>query len=315
MIISASRRTDIPAFYSGWLMKRIREGFFFKVNPYNVNQVKGVSLHPEDVAALVFISKYPAPLLEHLEELDRRGYNYIFQYTLNDYDAALEPKVPPLDKRIQVFKEISSHVGRGRVTWRYDPIVYSNRTDVAYHLERFKKLAEVLGPYSTRVIISFLDFYPKMEKRMEQVEEKYGIIFQDIMECGEQLAELCHSLKDIALANNLEIQSCAEEDELVNEIIKPGSCIDPDQLNDLFGLKLKNGKDPYQREGCLCTTAEDMGSYDTCLFNCTYCYASKGAVAVKRRTARHNPESSTLLGDCNRQFHRQQPLFGKPGER
>ena len=125
MIISASRRTDIPAFYSEWFMNRIREEYFYKVNPFNKNQVKGISLAPEDVDAIVFWSKHPKPIIPHLKKLNEKGYNYYFQYTMNNYPEILEPNLPELSKRIDVFKKLSSQTSPKQVVWRYDPIIYT----------------------------------------------------------------------------------------------------------------------------------------------------------------------------------------------
>jgi hypothetical protein len=133
MIISASRRTDIPAFYAEWFIKRIRAGFCIVPNPMNAKQTPIISLRPEDVDAIVFWSKNPSPLLPYLNELDQRGFNYYFQFTLNDYPRALEPNVPYLNTRLQIFKELSERIGSSRVVWRYDPIVISNFTDYQFH--------------------------------------------------------------------------------------------------------------------------------------------------------------------------------------
>jgi len=123
MIISASRRTDIPAFYADWFMTRIREGFFHRVNPFNSKQVSAFSLKPEHLDAICFWTKNPKPLLQHLDELDQQGYNYYFQFTLNPYNKTFEPHVPALEERIATFKELAGRIGSERVVWRYDPII------------------------------------------------------------------------------------------------------------------------------------------------------------------------------------------------
>src|SRR6056297_3462321 len=132
MIISASRRTDIPAFYSDWFMNRIREGYYFKVNPFNKNQKKGISLDSKEVDMIVFWSKYPEPMIEYIDELSSKGYNFYFQYTLNNYPEILEPRLPDLEKRIEVFKKLSEKIGKKRVIWRYDPIIISNKTPMEF---------------------------------------------------------------------------------------------------------------------------------------------------------------------------------------
>ena len=139
MIISASRRTDIPAFYSEWFMNRIRAGYCTMVNPYNRNQVSYVSLQPEDVDVIVFWTKNPLPLIHHLKELDDRGFRYYFQYTLTGYPVSIEPNVPGIDKEIDTFKKLSGLIGPAKVIWRYDPIK-STPTYSIFCLKRFRSI-------------------------------------------------------------------------------------------------------------------------------------------------------------------------------
>ena len=162
MIISASRRTDIPGFFVDWFMDRIREGYFTSVNPFNRSQHKVVSLKPEDVDCIIFWTKYPAPLLDQLPILDELGYRYYFQFTLNDYPDLFEPKVPPLPLHLDVFRELSEKIGKEKVIWRYDPIILSNLTSSEYHMEKFDYLTEHLTPYTDRVIISFWIYTEKL---------------------------------------------------------------------------------------------------------------------------------------------------------
>jgi DNA repair photolyase len=159
MIISASRRRDIPAFYADWFMNRVREGYFHRVNPFNSNQVSGFSLKPEDVDPICFWTKNPRPLMKHLNELDERGLKYYFQLTLNPYDKTIEP--PTLEERIATFKELASLVGPERVVWRYDPIILSSVTPVEWHLEQVEQIATKLQDATRRLVFSFYDFYGK----------------------------------------------------------------------------------------------------------------------------------------------------------
>jgi hypothetical protein len=158
MIISASRRTDIPAFYSDWFMNRVREGYFYRVNPFNSNQISGFSLKPEDVDAICFWTKNPRPLKQHLDELDERGLNYYFQFTLNPYDQTFEPHVPSLEERIATFQELAGHIGPQRVVWRYDPVILSSDTPVPWHQEQVEQIAAQLKSATRRMVFSFCDF-------------------------------------------------------------------------------------------------------------------------------------------------------------
>ncbi|MFW6281743.1 MAG: DUF1848 domain-containing protein [bacterium] len=309
MIISASRRTDIPAFYSEWFMNRIRNEYFYKVNPFNKNQVKGISLAPKDVDAIVFWSKQPKPMLPHLKELNEKGYNYYFQYTMNNYPEILEPNLPELSKRIEVFKKLSSQTSPKQVVWRYDPIIHSSITPIDFHLEKFDYIASEICNYTERVVISFLDIYGKTKRKLKKLQKNNDIEFKDIVEYNDKLIKISTEIKKIANNYGLEIESCGELDNDSAKIIKPGACIDKDLINDLFDLNLEVKKDKNQRSQCLCVNSEDMGSYDTCKFACTYCYANNSQKAVNNKTKKHNPESSVLIGECDKNFYKQDSLF------
>lgn len=309
MIISASRRTDIPAFYGEWFMNRIREGYFFKVNPYNPSQKTGVSLAPEKVDAIVFWTKYPESLLEYLDELDQRGYNYYFQFTLNDYPDWLEPNLPPLEKRIELFRQLSSRLGSRRVIWRYDPVIVSDQTPVGYHQQTFARLAEQLKESTFRVVVSWLDFYGKTERKLKDITRERGIRFYDLVEREEQLGKLARQLRAIAEENSLEIRTCGEQDNLSAEIIEPGKCIDDKLITEVFGTELEAKEDPHQRANCCCAQAEDMGVYNTCQFACRYCYANESQEEVQAEIKDHDPESPVLIGQCEEKFVEQTSLF------
>jgi DNA repair photolyase len=271
VIVSASRRTDLPAFYADWFMKRIRAGFCHVVNPFNPNQRSYVSLNPEDVEIIVFWTRNPHGLLPHLEELDNRGYRYYFLYTLLDYPSLLEPKAPPLLSRLETFKRLADRIGAERVVWRYDPIVLSTVTDVPYHLCRFDYLASELAGYTLRVIVSLLDVYAKVRRRLKGLETKGFRLFADDIQA---LADLMPHLAQTARASGMEIQSCAEKHDLRCYGIEPGACIDPELIEQVFDITVTRQKDPGQRSACRCVLSKDIGSYETCRGGCLYCYAT-----------------------------------------
>jgi hypothetical protein len=265
MIISASRRTDLPAFYTPWLLERIRAGFCQWQNPYNPKQRKVISLKSEDVTAFVFWSKNPEPLLPHLPFLDSCGYVYYFQFTLNNYPL-LEPGLPQLPSRLDTFRRLSEQAGPARVVWRYDPIIISNATPFAYHLKTFRRLAEALKGATRRVVISFFDYYPKLKPRLGELKKTNGFLPLDPFATPEQMQGFCQSLKRIATRCGMEIFSCCEElDPRFG--IEPGACIDGALLAEL-GVSVKLPKDKAQRKNCLCRSAIDLGAYDTCPHNC-----------------------------------------------
>jgi DNA repair photolyase len=296
MIISASRRTDIPAFYGEWFAERIREGYFIRVNPFNPEQRKQISLAKSEVDAIVFWTKNPAPFMKYLPMLDAIGYNYYFLYTLNDYPALFEPGVPGLAARIDAFRQLSAALGPERVIWRYDPVIISRITPVEYHMENFARLVESLQGSTRRVILSFLDVYSKVKRRMEQLDPQGELNLIDLREAGEEerLDRLMAQVSNVASINSIEVFSCAEQLDLSRYGVKHSSCIDAALLNRLFGLKLPPKKDPAQRPECGCAPSADMGVYDTCGFNCSYCYANRDPRTVAEKMQRHDPKGEVL---------------------
>lgn len=296
MIISASRRTDIPAFYSKWFMNRIRAGYCLVPNPRNMKQVLRVSLQPRDTEAIVFWSKNPAPLLPHLGELDKLGFYYYFQFSLNDYPRALEPNIPSLNDRIATFKDLSRLIGPLRVVWRYDPIIISNVTSFDFHRERFTWIAEELKGATHGVMVSIVDFYQKTERRLSQLEKEEGYSFDRDVLSSDGITDLLKDLADIARKNNIEIFTCAEEKDYSQIGVPPGRCIDERLLARIWSLNLEYKKDPYQRESCLCMVSKDIGINDTCIHGCPYCYSTTNYAIAKRRFNEHDPNSPILWG-------------------
>ena len=267
MIISASRRTDIPAFYTPWFMNRIRAGFCLVPNPYNPRQMSRVSLVPAEVDAIVFWTRNPRPLLPHLRELDDRGYRSYFQFTILGYPRALDPRSPSLAASVAVFQRLAEQVGPERIVWRYDPIVFTGLTPPAYHEEQYGRLAALLRGYSRRSVVSLVDLYRKTRRRLDLLAGTPAQ-FQtwDSATCHALLSRL----DEIARVNGFEIKSCAEEEDWTAQGIRPGKCVDPQLLGRVFGLTLKGDKDPRQRPACGCTVSRDIGIYDTCPLGCAW---------------------------------------------
>ncbi len=298
MIISASRRTDIPAFYADWFMNRVREGFFYRVNPFNSKQVSGFSLAPEDVDAFCFWTKNPKPLMRYLDELDDRGLNYYFQFTLNPYDRTFEPHVPPLAERISTFSELADRIGPKRVVWRYDPVILSSATPVPWHIEYLDRLAGQLAASAHRLVFSFYDFYGKGQGRLHASLKDTGISLADITEANkaEELDALVHGFKTIADKHGLHILSCSEEMDLSTLGIEHGACIDGKLIRELFGGNPSTKKDKNQRQACGCVESVDMGSYNTCQFRCSYCYANFNEGTIDKNLEKHETKSASLIG-------------------
>ncbi len=299
MIISASRRTDIPAFYAEWFMNRIRDGYFMKVNPYNKKQIKRVSLASNDVDAIVFWSKNPRPVLRYLPELLEKGHTILMHYTLNDYPEELEPGVPSLSYRIDTFQRLSEALGTDQMVWRYDPIILSNQMDVDDHLERFHDIACMLNGWTSRVTVSFMDFYAKSKGRLRRIEAENGYQFSDWLHPAnaEKLVALAQGLNRIAVDNGMSVVTCSEQMDLDDYGIKHGACIDQAHIEQVLNRTLSGKKDKYQRAECGCMESVDMGSYDTCPFGCPYCYAVRSDKLVQTNRKKHDPASPYLIGE------------------
>ncbi len=296
MIISASRRTDIPAFYAEWFINRIREGYCTVPNPYNREQVAHVSLLPEDVDVIVFWTRNPKPLFPYIAELDQLGYRYYFQYTLLGYPREIDTKGPSRQVAIKTLQELSDLIGPQRVIWRYDPIVFSNLTGGQFHVENYTYIADAVRGHTQRSVISVMDMYNKFRKRVDQLNQQgVGFVDHDGMPSPRYDA-LMNTIAQIARANDMEIFSCSEERDLTPYGISPGKCIDDDYIQATFGIEVGHKKDPGQRAACGCVVSKDIGMYDTCVFGCQYCYATGNFERSKENLESHKPESPSILG-------------------
>ncbi len=286
MILSVSRRTDIPAFYSDWFYQRIKEGQVCVRNPMNAHQVSRLRLSPDVVDCIVFWTKNPEPMLERLDELN--GYDYYFQYTLNNYDKDTEPFVAPLEERIETFKKLSSRIGKERVIWRYDPIIFTDKYDEKKHIESFLRIASELHEYTEKCVFSFVDIYSsKNSKNLSNMKIKQL--------SDEELDAFAGGLSEIAKKYGLTLATCAEKIDLSKHGIEHNSCIDRALIERITNSTLKVGADG-QREACGCVKCDDIGAYDTCTHGCTYCYANYRKEIVWEK-AKKNDVNSPLLCD------------------
>jgi hypothetical protein len=296
LIISASRRTDIPAFYAAWFINRVRAGYCTVTSPVNRKLVSYVSLKPEDVDVVVFWTRDARPMIPFLPELDERGYRYYFLYTLMDNPRALDPGSPPPAVSLGSFRELSRHAGPERVVWRYDPIVFSNVTSARFHEESYEHLARALKGHTRRSLFSIVTSYRKTDERMRELKRQ-GI---DLEEKGGPLPkgfeDLMRAMVRIAGENGMKLASCAETLDLEPYGIRPGKCIDDDYIAETFGIKVTGRKDPSQRSACGCVVSRDIGMYDSCLFGCRYCYATGSFESARANYKEHDPESPSLLG-------------------
>ena len=286
MIISASRRTDIPAFYSDWFLNRIKEGFVLVRNPMNFRQVSQVNLSPDVVDCIVFWTKNPKPMINRLSQL--AGYNYYFQFTLTPYDNTIETNVPDKKCLIKTFQELSARIGRDKVIWRYDPILLTNKFDVKHHVKWVEFLANELNGHTKKCVVSFIDMYKKTERNLKGI---------DLVPMSEELMkEVAHHLSLISKRYNLQLEACCEDIDLTQYGIEPGKCIDDELISKIIGKKLDIKKDPNQRLSCGCVQSIDIGAYNTCQHRCLYCYANFNNALVDKNVRLHSTKSPLLYG-------------------
>jgi len=308
VIISASRSTDIPAFYAKWFINRLNAGYVRWINPFN-RRSQYVSF--EKARLIVFWSKNPAPIMKYLREIDERGINYYFQFTLNDYeDEGFEPNVPPLKERISTFKELSDMIGKEKVIWRFDPLILTKELDVKKLLDKIYKVGSKIHRYTDKLVISFADIgiYAKVRRNLKKANINYIEFDRKTME------EIAESIQRINKEWGLEIATCAEEVDLDKYSIKHNKCIDDELIIKLFrkdrklmeflGVEEKEFlfpvkrdylKDKGQRKFCGCIVSKDIGQYNTCGHLCVYCYANYSKEVVLRNLGRHDENSDSIV--------------------
>ncbi|MEY8332802.1 DUF1848 domain-containing protein [Lachnospiraceae bacterium 47-T17] len=287
VILSASRRTDIPNYYSGWFFNRIKEGYLYVRNPMNAHQISRILLSPEVVDCIVFWTKNPQPMLAGLDALE--GYSYYFQFTLTGYGADMEPGV--LHKKrcmLPIFQKLSRRLGRERVVWRYDPIIFTETYSPAYHLKAFAQIAGELHGCTEQCVISFVDLYAKNQKRMNALHP-FFLPQQELAAFAAQLAE-------IAREHGISVGTCAETVDLSACGIGHHSCIDPALIGRITGCGIRGAKDKNQRKECGCLESIEVGTYDTCQNGCLYCYANSSPERISRSIKRYDAHSPLLCG-------------------
>ena len=285
MIISASRRTDIPAYYSEWLVNRLRAGFVLTRNPMNHARVSRITLSPDVVDCLVLWTKDPQNMLDKLDIIDRLGYKYYFQFTITPYDQSIERGLRDKEEIIKTFRRLSERIGKEKVLWRYDPVILNDRFDQAYHQEQFKRFCGRLCGFTDSCTVSFADIYPKLRTDI-------------LREIGEdEMAELGGMISTDAKDFGIAVKACCEETLLSKCGIGQAHCIDRGLIEKICGCGLDIKRDRNQRATCGCFESVDIGAYNTCGNGCVYCYANYSRASAENNLKRHNPESGLLIGD------------------
>ncbi len=289
IILSASRATDIPAFYSDWFFNNFEKGYFKWINPFN-RKIQYVSV--KNTRVIVFWSKYPYRILPYLEILDKKKINYYFQFTINDYeDEGIEPDLPSLNKRVELFKKLSLKIGKEKVILRFDPLILYEEDYIDRLINKINSILKILIDYTDKLVISFVDImqYKKVQRNFINFnrerfnkENISNLEFSDIqkIEFAKRFYKYYSEYKKIN--PEFSVSTCSENINLFDFGISHNSCIDDKLMSKLFYedkllmefLKnTKNLKDKGQRKDCRCIISKDIGQYNTCKFNCVYCYA------------------------------------------
>ena len=284
MIINTGQRTDIPAFYSGWFVNRLKAGFVLVRNPYNPQSVTRYRLTPDVVDLIGFCTKNPAPMLPHLDLLSPFGqYWYV---TITPYGKDIEPRVPDKRQVLDSFRRLSDRVGAHRVGWRYDPILVSGEWPVERHLKAFAYMAETLSGYTRTAVISFIDLYEKTKRNFPKAR---SVSPEDRRSLGKGMAE-------IAGQYGMTLRPCAEGNELSEFGADCSGCMTVAMYEQALGRRLKAPRQPGARKECACWLGGDIGAYNTCGHLCRYCYANYDPETVLANRKLHDPESPLLIG-------------------
>ena len=315
IIISASRSTDIPAFYGDWFISRWENGYIKWTNPFN-GQPLYISF--KNARCVVFWTKNPKTFMKHLDWCDKNIPNYYFQFSLNDYDKEkYEAKVPSVESRIRTFKELSQRLGKKRVVWRYDPLILTKDIDVNELLRRVEEIGNQIHEFTEKLVFSFVDIsiYKKVENNLNKENVPYIEWTEELME------EFAKGISKINKNWNLKLGTCSEKIDLEKYGIVHNKCIDDDLMIELFSddktlmdflgveikqpdlfsdgeiIKTRNLKDKGQREDCGCIMAKDIGAYNTCPHECNYCYANTSKEIAKKNYQRYlaNSNSESIL--------------------
>ena len=289
MIISASYKTDIPAFYGRWFLNRLAAGACRMVNPWG-GQVYEISLKPEDVTGFVLWTRNIRPLAPHLDRVTAVA-PFTVQYTVTGYPRALETSTVEPGRAIDDLCGLSRDFGVRVAVWRYDPILFSSVTPAAWHVETFRRLARALAGSVDEVVVSFAHIYRKTRLNLDKAARAQGFHWHDPPD--DEKRALAAELAEIADAAKMTFRVCSQA-----ALVPPGGalarCIDAARLSDVAGRPI-DAAEKGNRPDCLCHQSRDIGAYDTCPHGCVYCYAVTAPALAKKRHAAHDPEGPFLF--------------------
>jgi len=285
MIINVGQRTDIPAFYSDWFYRRIKEGFVQVRNPFYPKLVTEYRLDPEVVDILSFCTKNPAPMLSRLDELKQfRQWWYV---SITPYGKDLEAGVPDKRQVIESFKKLSDKIGSDHIGWRYDPILIHGKYTVSYHIRAFEKMCSLLEGYTHLCVFSFLDLYQKTKKNLPGARKV----------TREEQEEIAKAFFAISSKHNIVLNGCHEDRFLEKYGIQMGGCLTKEFFEKQLHVRLETPKGYVPpREGCACLLSNDIGAYQSCLHRCLYCYVTYDHDKAISNYRLHDPYSPMLIG-------------------
>ncbi len=289
MIVSASYRTDIPAFYGGWFLERLRAGWCSVANPYSGRSHR-VSLAREDVEGFVFWTRNARPFLPALRAVADRGTPFVVQFTITAYPRALEPSVVAPGRAIESLHELARHYGPATCVWRYDPVFLTSLTPPAWHRANFRRLAEALAGATDEVVLSFAQIYAKTRRNSDAAARRHGFSWWD--PTPAEKADLLADLAATAVEAGLRPTLCAQP-ELLRAPLGAARCIDAARLARQGGRPVE-APTAGNRPGCLCARSRDIGVYDSCPHGCCFCYAVSSPARAKRTFRAHRPEQAEL---------------------
>lgn len=287
MIVSASYRTDIPAFYADWFAHRLELGFAMVANPYGGKPYR-VDLAGDKVDGFVFWTRNMEPFKANLATITDQGVPFMVQYTATGYPRALEPSVIASDRAVASIEGLANQYGPRVVVWRYDPIIYSDLTNADFHRRNFAQLASQLSGSVDEVCVSFAQIYSKTRRNMDLAAQNHDFTWSDPDWDIKQA--LLEDLQSTAADHHMRLTVCSQPD--INAA--PASCIDVARLSDIAGHIIK-ARQKGNRPGCLCAESRDIGAYDTCPHGCAYCYAVKDREKALANYRRHDTENELLV--------------------
>jgi len=303
VIVSASYKTDIPAFYADWFQRRLAAGHARMTNPYG-GQVYDVDLTPQAEGGtcdgFVFWSKHAAPFRGALQDVAARGLPFVMQYTVTAYPKALETSVVDAERSVAEIHAIADTYGRDAVVWRYDPVLLSDLTPPHWHRRTFARLADALAGATDEVVLSFATVYAKTQRNTDAAARQHGFEWWDPP--ADEKTSLLQELGGIARARGLTPKLCAQPELLPEPLfseLEPAVCIDAARLSRVAGRDV-SAPTKGNRPGCFCARAKDIGAYDTCPHGCCYCYAVQRPQLAKRRYRAHDPAADFLIAPGTR---------------